>query len=699
MGKNNIFSQIRIPEENMKRKFLFFSMMTTLLIASCGQAASSSTSPLPEVTSPPPTSLTHTGEPLVSNEWAYTSIQWVQGEVENKLFLDSGGDVDTEVASVGNPPVDARRTGNGQALTSPDGNQVEDYYMQFRIDDSVIFAGSPTTLVRVEVEYFDQGTDSFFIQYDALAGGPFGDGTFKETDPVIKTDSQSFQTAVFTLNDAYFANRDNGADFRISDLNDGAEIIRSVTVTLLPETSVVNVDSCGADPWDSNPDSDAIQDCVDKARDGDTITFTSGIDSPGYQGYLIDKTIFLVATSAKSDLTFTSTDATNHALLQATGDLKGFVVRLFARSQISKPGGIDNIKVVHLNLDGSQDIRLCYGEDEIENGLDDNWGSWLPECSQSGDPWCRAGTLAMDAEMDWGDATQDYRRYPSKWTTGLIVENVISLNTECGSGISMVGSAASTIRDSTVETAGDHVHVTGCAPMDKDEPLGAWSDGITFAGPDNLITGNIIIDASDVGIVFFGGKDTIISNNTIQAQTGNHGMFAGIGIHPGIFGNVSNLQIIGNEVINAGDSSCGGIHAGINIGPHMWGAGCIDRGNSSGTGNPNLCSAEPPQPLGTLCIEDALCQEWAYVAEGTTITLKDNYVSGAQVNYLVEGLDLVGTLIESGNTSGPPRMTDWAVAKVGCGIGDVTDTWGAIDRVAHHPSLDGWVDQRIHCER
>jgi len=69
------------------------------------------------------------------------------------------------------------------------------------------------------------------------------------------------------------------------------------------------------------------------------------------------------------------------------------------------------------------------------------------------------------------------------------------------------------------------------------------------------------------------------------------------------------------------------------------------------------------------------------------------------VNYLIDGLDLVGTLIESGNTSGPPRMTDWESAKAGCIINGVTDRWGTIDRVAHHPTLDGWTDQRIHCER
>jgi predicted amidohydrolase YtcJ len=109
--------------------------------------------------------------------------------------------------------------------------------MQFRVDDSVLFAGSPTTQVRIEVEYFDQGTDSFFLQYDAAAGAPYGDGTINETELFSKTDSGSFKTAVFTLEDVYFANRINGADFRIDGMDDGAEIIRSVTVTLLKDST------------------------------------------------------------------------------------------------------------------------------------------------------------------------------------------------------------------------------------------------------------------------------------------------------------------------------------------------------------------------------------------------------------------------------------------------------------------------------
>ena len=89
---------------------------------------------------------------------------------------------------------------------------------------------------------------------------------------------------------------------------------------------------------------------------------------------------------------------------------------------------------------------------------------------------------------------------------------------------------------------------------------------------------------------------------------------------------------------------------------------------------------------------------WAHVAANKTFTLQDNNVTGAQVNYLIEGLDLVGTLVESGNTSTSPMMTDWQNDS-NCTMGGATDTWTTIHKAAHHPSLAGWTDQRIHCER
>lgn len=467
------------------------------------------------------------------------------------------------------------------------------------------------------------------------------------------------------------------------------------TDTPLPEP--IYVDDCGANPWDDLPDSDAIQQCINKAESGDTVLFTSGVSQPGYRGYMIDKTIYLVLNKVKRDLVFTATNPDDHPRLQATDDLKGFVVILVSRSRVTDYGRVDNITFSHLQLDGNRENRICYGADETGNGVDDSWGTWLThECSEPGDGLCYPGTLNMCGASDLGDTRQNYRGNPDAWSTGLVVEDVEVFNTECATALSLCG-AASTIRDTTINTAGDKVLNPACTSTDPDEPGGDWSDGITFEGPSQNIIGNTIINASDVGIVFFGGKDTVISHNTVLATEGNHGMFAAIAIHPWGWGDVSGLQIRNNVVRNDASTSCGGIHAGINIGTHMWNGGCVSWADIVSVGNSNHCSAEPPQPDGALCNRGEPCQTWAYVAAGENLTLTDNRVTGAQINYLVEGLDLVGTLVESGNESIQPRMTDWE-NDASCVQGGMSAWWGMFDFVAHHPTLPGWTDQRVHCE-
>jgi len=677
----------------------FVAILILLILVSCnlpGSETSVVSKPASETTTSPAPTIA----PAVTevSQWK-DPISWSQEVGEDGLYLDSGGDVDTEATAIGDPATPVRITGNGQVLLGPDGNNVEDSYMQFNVDDEFLYAGSPTTFVQIEVEYFDQGTDTFNIQYDAISGGSSGDGKFVDTGSIFKTATGEFKTKVFRLNDVNFANRDNGADFRIADGGDGAEYIRRVTVNLQEAgPTAINVDICGANPYDSEPDSDAIQDCINLANSGDTVTFTSPGDSSDYRGYLINKTIFLVATSAKHDLTFTSTDPEDHAMLQATADLLGFVVRMWARSQVEGPGAIDDITISHLDIDGGQDVRVCYGSDNIDDGRGDSWGSWLPECSEGGDPWCSPGGLAMSGAVHFFDPNSDYQANPDRWSTGNVVDDVYISNVECATALAFDG-AAGTIRNSTIENAGDHVHEPGCSSPDPDEGVGDWSDGITFLGPGHLITGNTIINASDVGIVHFGGVNTIISNNTIRATEGNYGMFAAIAIHPWHIGNISGGVVSGNVVTSEADENCGGIHAGINIGTHMWNLGCTGSAWPSARGTPNECMSEPQQPMGKMCIKDAPCQQWAYVAEGSTFTLQDNNVSGAQINYLVEGLDLMGEFIDINNTSEAPRMTDWVSSQYGCIRNGSTDYWNTLDFVAHHPTLDGWTNQRVHCER
>jgi hypothetical protein len=75
--------------------------------------------------------------------------------------------------------------------------------------------------------------------------------------------------------------------------------------------------------------------------------------------------------------------------------------------------------------------------------------------------------------------------------------------------------------------------------------------------------------------------------------------------------------------------------------------------------------------------------------------LKDNVVTGANINYLIEGFDLQGQFTDENNISRAPRLSDWQAARTGCnGI-----TWGPLDKVAHHPALPNWTNLEIHCER
>lgn len=76
------------------------------------------------------------------------------------------------------------------------------------------------------------------------------------------------------------------------------------------------------------------------------------------------------------------------------------------------------------------------------------------------------------------------------------------------------------------------------------------------------------------------------------------------------------------------------------------------------------------------------------------ISLKDNLVQGAHINYLVGDVDVQGTFEVSGNTSESPQKTCWYAARNGC----EEQTWGPLDFVASNPEIEGWLEQKIYCE-
>jgi len=712
--KSAVFS-IAVEEEDLNKKdrvvCLFFLILLLVLTVSCrnqpennnilpesdssdSSADPQPVSPLPTQTSTiPPENESDDSPTETISETLVDEVSFSPGEPEDLLYLDQGGDVDTREMEVGEPAQTALRSGNGTALPAGDGNMTGDSYIQFQVDDSVIFQGNPTSRVVIEVEYLDAGTDSFNIQYDAVAG------TFSETGAVFKTDSGEIRTAHFSICDAYFGNRDNGADFRLTDFADGAETIFSVTVRLLPESEgavTVQVDSCGANPFDDQPDSDAIQTCVDQMCSGDTAVFSSPGDSQDYVGYLIDKTIFLLHNGVKTDLTFTSSNESNHALLQATADLKGFVVMLYARSRVAHVGLADNITFTHLDVDSNRAERVCFGANLVEEGEDDSWGSWLPECDVLDDAWCAPGGIALNGGIDDFDPWQDFEQNPARWTTGLVVEDVVISNVECGTALGFIG-AAGRISNVTIDTAGDHIHKSGCQKTDPDEPVGGWSDGMTIVGPKMTITHNTVINPSDIGIVHFGGRDSKINFNTIISEQGNYGAFAGIALHPWSYGITTNYEIIGNSVINQSDGNCGGLHTGINIGGQMWNIACTN-GAPSAIGNINSCSTYPEPPGMTVCGDAASCQVWVYVPEESTFTLKDNTVTGAHISYLIGGVQFEGEFINENNVSITPRSTCWEDAN-GCYLGGIYRTYPPADFVAFNPTIDGWIELEVYCTR
>ncbi|MCB2222984.1 MAG: hypothetical protein KQH83_02320 [Actinobacteria bacterium] len=455
----------------------------------------------------------------------------------------------------------------------------------------------------------------------------------------------------------------------------------------------VLVDAFGADPYDDQPDSDAIQAALGALRTGETLVFSSGT-GPDYAGYLIDKTLFLMMDGPKSNLTLTSSDPDNPASLIATEDLLGFMIHLYSRARYSgSPGQLDDITLQYLHLDGGSEYRKAAGSDEIPNGIDDHWGSWVAgECTEAGDSWCNPGGISIPGGIDPEDPAQDYRSAPSKWSTGLSVDHLTITNVESGTALGFTG-AASSITNNVIDSAGEHTHIDGCAVNDPDGELSQWADGITADGTDLVIEHNTVINATDVAIVFFGGRGARINHNTVISRKGNNGAFAGIAVHTWGPSDISGLEINDNNVVSRSDTECGGIHAGINIGTHMWGAGCRI-GWYGNVGNPNTCEVDPAQPEGQPCAVGEMCQLWAYLPAGATASLQDNRVKGAQINYLIEGFDIQGELIIDGNESLSPQETDWHAATFGCD----GETWGPLDYVAHHPSLPGWTDQVVHCE-
>ncbi len=105
-------------------------------------------------------------------------------------------------------------------------------YVYFQIHDSFKWADSMR--VDVEVEYFDQGTGSFFIEYDGPdANAPFNGAYTASPTRVTLGNSGTWKKATFRLAGARFLNSQNGgADFRLA-VQEDAVVFGAVAVSRL----------------------------------------------------------------------------------------------------------------------------------------------------------------------------------------------------------------------------------------------------------------------------------------------------------------------------------------------------------------------------------------------------------------------------------------------------------------------------------
>ena len=110
-------------------------------------------------------------------------------------------------------------------------NQVSgDNYIYLDVDDRFIYGGSNP--VGIRIEYLDEGTDSFVVEYDGTAG------PYAQSDLITKTNTGTWKTTTLQINDAVFNNaQTEGNDFRIYCNGDGDEYISFVQVTRRDEVS------------------------------------------------------------------------------------------------------------------------------------------------------------------------------------------------------------------------------------------------------------------------------------------------------------------------------------------------------------------------------------------------------------------------------------------------------------------------------
>lgn len=120
---------------------------------------------------------------------------------------------------------------------------------------------------------------------------------------------------------------------------------------------------------------------------------------------------------------------------------------------------------------------------------------------------------------------------------------------------------------------------TGAQVVDSEfgpagQPPGTWADGISLACRNSLVRGNLIVDATDGGIVVFGAPGSLVESNTIRAET--RPLLGGINLVDFIpfDGDYTGTRVVRNVIDASGDR----IQIGLGMGWRVW--TCFDPSTS-----------------------------------------------------------------------------------------------------------------------
>jgi len=135
----------------------------------------------------------------------------------------------------------------------------------------------------------------------------------------------------------------------------------------------------------------------------------------------------------------------------------------------------------------------------------------------------------------------------------LTLDRLTSRNAVCGSGMHVISKRARITNSSFLNN--------GLPNMPNH-----WADGLTLLQCDSCeIVNNIFADATDVGLVFGGGRNTLIARNTFRQSVKAFAAFAMDNFNGSRSGDFTNTMVTGNLI------ECGmNCDFAMNLGPRAW---------------------------------------------------------------------------------------------------------------------------------